>query len=331
MLHNKTAKVKRTRTQGYSLAQNRRKCFIKAEMSKRTVLITGCSDGGLGAALALEMHSTGSYRVIASARNPNKLAAVKQAGIETIILDVLSESSIASAVTEISKLTGGSLDILVNNAGASTPGPVSDMSVPEAKRIFDLNVWSPVVTTQAFLPLILKSSRGMIVNHTSVASVITPPFNSSYGASKAALAMITTSLRVELHPFGIAVVDLKSGAAKSNIVDNSKSEASQLRKKSLYYAAHDWLDEWMSGEDLSKTAITGEAWAKSVTAQLSRRNPPNEIWVGSHTWLVWFATWMPVSIQQWIARDMSKIPLITKKINEYGRDKAIANAYGHLE
>ncbi|KAI9734420.1 MAG: hypothetical protein M1818_006808 [Claussenomyces sp. TS43310] len=97
--------------------------------------------------------------------------------IETLTLDVLSESSIAACV---SKLSG--LDILVNDAGAIYDMFLSDLSIPKAKKLFDLNVWSYLAVTQAFLPLLLES-KGMIVNHTSVASVVTVPFQSAYNAS----------------------------------------------------------------------------------------------------------------------------------------------------
>lgn len=137
---------------------------------KRTVLITGCSDGGLGAALASAFHEAGLH-VYATARNPAKMEQLTSLGIETLTLDVQSQSSIAACVGKLS-----SLDILVNNAGMQFLMPVVDVSIPEAKKLFDLNVWSHIAMTQAFLPLLLKSPDGMIVNQRSVAAVTTLPF-----------------------------------------------------------------------------------------------------------------------------------------------------------
>ena len=82
--------------------------------SKRTVLITGCSDGGLGAGLAEAFHARG-LRVFATARKPSKQAHLKSLGIETIVLDVLSDESIGECVEEVRGLTGGKLDILLNS------------------------------------------------------------------------------------------------------------------------------------------------------------------------------------------------------------------------
>jgi NAD(P)-dependent dehydrogenase (short-subunit alcohol dehydrogenase family) len=128
------------------------------------------------------------------------MAGLKAAGIEALTMDVLSDTSIKKCVAEVRHLTGGSLDILVNNAGAQHPTPLADASIPEAKKFFDLNVWANLTTIQAFLPLLLKSPTGaLIANHTSTASVLCPPFISLYGASKAALAMLTDGLRSECY------------------------------------------------------------------------------------------------------------------------------------
>jgi NADP-dependent 3-hydroxy acid dehydrogenase YdfG len=80
--------------------------------SKRTVLITGCSDGGMGAALAKEFHQAGLH-VIATARDVSKMTGLTSLGIETLPLDIQSESSIQACFAKVSDL-----DILINNAGA---------------------------------------------------------------------------------------------------------------------------------------------------------------------------------------------------------------------
>lgn len=83
----------------------------------RSALITGCSKGGIGDALAQEFHKKG-IRVFATARNLAKIEHFKTLGIEVLQLDVLSSESIQMAVSAVRKATGGKLDFLVNNAGA---------------------------------------------------------------------------------------------------------------------------------------------------------------------------------------------------------------------
>ena len=83
----------------------------------KSVLITGCSEGGIGDALAMEFHSKGA-RVFATARTLSKTKHLKAMGMETLSLDVTSAKSIQSALAIINGATGGKLDILVNNSGS---------------------------------------------------------------------------------------------------------------------------------------------------------------------------------------------------------------------
>ncbi len=85
-------------------------------MVQKTVLITGCSEGGIGDALAKAFHQKG-LKVFATARNLAKVEHLKQMGLDVLALDVVDDSSINQAVESVKAATGGSLDILVNNSG----------------------------------------------------------------------------------------------------------------------------------------------------------------------------------------------------------------------
>jgi NAD(P)-dependent dehydrogenase (short-subunit alcohol dehydrogenase family) len=82
----------------------------------KTVVITGCSEGGIGDALAQAFHRHGC-RVFATARNLSKVQHLKESGIEVLELDVLSEESCKEAAQVVQEATRGALDILVNNSG----------------------------------------------------------------------------------------------------------------------------------------------------------------------------------------------------------------------
>lgn len=92
------------------------------DTKQKTVLVTGCSEGGLGDALAQRFHIAG-YHVFATARNTNKLINLFP-GIEKLGLDVTSDAEIGDCVAKVSEATGGTLDLLVNNAGAGYMMPL---------------------------------------------------------------------------------------------------------------------------------------------------------------------------------------------------------------
>ena len=135
--------------------------------SKKTVLITGCSDGGIGSGIALAFHQRG-YHVFATARDTSKMFALKDLPRMTLlILDVEDPTHIVNAVKTVESKTGGILDILINNAGRNHFMPVLDINIDKAKRIFDTNFWGSLAVTQAFTPLVIKA-EGTIVNIGSI-------------------------------------------------------------------------------------------------------------------------------------------------------------------
>jgi 1-acylglycerone phosphate reductase len=143
--------------------------------SNSTVFITGCSDGGIGSALAHSFHSLGC-RVFASARDVTKMASLKDLPTVTLIpLDVTSPSDLKAAVELVTRETGGTLDFLVSNAGRNHFMPLLDEDIESAKEIFDINVWGPVALTKAFAPLFIKA-KGSVVYVTSVAGYVNTPW-----------------------------------------------------------------------------------------------------------------------------------------------------------
>ncbi|KAK6434457.1 hypothetical protein LTR95_009358 [Oleoguttula sp. CCFEE 5521] len=235
--------------------------------TKRTVLITGCSDGGMGSELAKHFHQAGLH-VYATARDLFKMADMTSLGIETLTLDITSDASINACVAKIPQL-----DILVNNAGALHMMPLTDLSIPEAKRSFDLNVWGHLAVIQAFLPLLLESPKAMIVNHTTVGAHLAVPFQFTYNGSKAAMAMMTDTLRLELAAFDIDVVNLKTGGVNTNIVNSNAAAKAVLPSNSIYTPARALVEPMLQGNWVPD-GISADEWAKGVP------QPPLSIWRG---------------------------------------------------
>lgn len=142
-----------------------------ANVPKKTVLITGCSAGGIGWAMAKNFHQRGFY-VFATARNPSKTAELAdRSDIEVLELDVTIPKNIAQCKEIVAKRTGGSLDVLVNNAGVEFNSPLLDTDIAEAKRLYDVNVWGPLAMVQAFAPLLIEA-KGVVFNQSSIDGVL---------------------------------------------------------------------------------------------------------------------------------------------------------------
>jgi 1-acylglycerone phosphate reductase len=283
-----------------------------------SVLITGCSPGGMGAALAIAFHEAG-HRVFATARNPAKLAPLAERGIVTVTLDVTSAESIASAVASVTSTLGHGrgLDILINNAAGSYSMPVVDIALDKARQLFETNVWAPMAVTQAFLPLLLKSDRALVANHTSAGSVAAIPFQGVYNASKAALAMLTETMRMELSAFGIRVVDLKTGGVRSNLIlnNNVNADSEGLPEGSIFGPARETVQRALSQLDLTdKQGISASRWAAEVSSVLLQRSPPPVVWKGSSaelaSWIALLPTWVWTSFM----RRMTKLDVVEEEI-----------------
>jgi 1-acylglycerone phosphate reductase len=288
--------------------------------SKRTVLITGCSKGGLGDTLARAFHARG-LRVIATARNPSKLEHLKSLGIETLTLDVTSQDSVQRCVQEVSNLTGGSLDILLNNSGGGYHLPLMDVSIDAARELFDLNVWAVLSMIQAFMPLLMRSPHGgMIVNNTSVASIAAVPLQGIYNASKAATASLTETLRLELEPFGIKVVDMKTGAVKSEFYSNMKDKTGTplaLPEGSLYEVAREEMEKILRGETMGSRMVDPDQWAEQVVGDLTRKSPPTTVWRGGSATLAWFASkFFPAFMWDKLMKEAGGLDIVEKRLKE---------------
>jgi NAD(P)-dependent dehydrogenase (short-subunit alcohol dehydrogenase family) len=142
---------------------------------KQTVLITGCSDDGIGYGLAAQFQQRG-YHVFATARNISKMSKLKDLDNVTLLqLDVVDPAHIKAAVEAVSKHTGGTLDYLISNAGHNHFMPILDEDLDTVKALFDVNVFGPMALTKAFAPLVIKA-KGSIAFVTSISGYINIPW-----------------------------------------------------------------------------------------------------------------------------------------------------------
>ncbi|KAJ9609870.1 NADPH-dependent 1-acyl dihydroxyacetone phosphate reductase [Cladophialophora chaetospira] len=297
---------------------------MAAKDERKTVLITGCSPGGIGHALALSFRARG-LRVLATARTTDKINDLAENGIETLPLEVDSDESIVSCSKSIEKLTGGrGLDFLVNNAGVSYVMPALDINIEDAKKIFDVNVFAIMRLCQVFAPMLI-AARGTIVMIGSLGAVIPYVFGSVYNASKAALHAYANTLRVELAPFDVKVITIVSGGVKSNISSHVKRV---LPEDSVYSPLE---QNYVRRQGHSQEgAMLNKAYAESVVKQVLPGSGPwpwtwllrdarkRWIWEGNKSWVVYFLsggyTWTGV-FDWWMTRVFQLWKLKKQKVS----------------
>ncbi|KAH8819429.1 hypothetical protein F5884DRAFT_848752 [Xylogone sp. PMI_703] len=256
-------------------------------MGQKSVLITGCSDGSIGAALAQGFQKHG-FQVFASARKFSKMESLKNKdNIHLLELDVTSESSIKDAVSFIENKTSGRLDCLCNNAGALLMMPLLDTDIQEAKRMFEVNLWGVIAMTQAFAPLIIEA-KGTIANTSSISGYLNVPFGSLYGASKSAIITVTETLRLEMEPFGVKVLNVVTGVVASNL--GSENTGFQLPPNSRYVDAAEQIRDRAVGGGFGK--MSAEEYAERYVSAVEK-GTSGTIWIGNNTGGVKWAKFLP--------------------------------------
>lgn len=180
---------------------------------QKVILVTGASSGiGYDAAQALALRG---HKVYAAARRVEKMEPLKSNGIEVLPLDVTDEESMQQCVQNI-LAREGRIDVLVNNAGYGYFGAVENVSMEEARRQLEVNVFGLARLSQLVLPSMRAQHSGRIINLSSVAGRTVIYFGGWYHVSKYSVEALSDAMRMELKPFGIDVVKIEPGAIKTD-------------------------------------------------------------------------------------------------------------------
>lgn len=175
--------------------------------------MTGGSSG-LGKAIGEELAAKG-YRVYGTSRHVGQ----QSLPFPLIELDVTRPTTITPAIEKILNIEG-KIDVLINNAGVGMAFPLEEVAIPDVEKLFDTNVFGALRISQAVLPHMRKARRGMILNISSIGGTVGLPYRGIYCASKAALDMITATLRMEVLRFGIQVTSIAAGDIRTPIKEH---------------------------------------------------------------------------------------------------------------
>lgn len=223
--------------------------------SSGNVFITGAASG-IGAATTAQLLQ-GGYRVFAGVHHATGSLA-DLAGVQTVPIDVTDPSSVIAAAKFVEQAVGAQgLRAVINNAGVIVQGPLELVPPDELRRQFDINTLGPAYVVQAFLPL-LRAGHGRIVNISAPTARVPVPFMAPIGASKAALASLSDSLRLELAAWGIPVVVVEPGGTDTDIF--RKAEAATQGA--------------LAATDAAKVALYGDQLAAVAKAAAKQKLGP---------------------------------------------------------
>ncbi|KZV94130.1 oxidoreductase [Exidia glandulosa HHB12029] len=265
-------------------------------MANKVVLVTGSSQGGIGAALCEEFAERG-YTVYASARRLESLEGFKHKGICRLELDVTSDESCASAVEHIIE-TEGRIDVLVSNAGMLCIGALADIPIEQAQKTFDTNVFGTLRLARGVIPHMAKRRSGLIITIGSVAGEVTTPWNGIYCASKAALHAIAETISMECAPLGIQAMNVITASVQSNLATNHV-QLFRMPENSLWKAYADRIVDRLHLSQ-GRRSMPSKEFARLVVDKATKTTVPVHMRVGGgiafFSLLNWLPRWLTLTI-----------------------------------
>ena len=229
-------------------------------------LVTG-ANRGLGRVYARQLVGRGAAKVYGAAR---QAAQVTEPGVTPVALDITDPERVAEVAAECADVT-----LLVNNAGVMKASTfIGAPSLDAARAEMETNYFGTLSMCRAFAPVLAANGGGTIVNMLSVTSFFTNPFNSSYGASKAAAWSLTNGVRLELHHQGTLVVAVHAG-----FIDTDMAALVDLPKDSPESVAQQVFDAVEAGQ----IEVLADERTRTIKASLSRDHeliypPIQEFW-----------------------------------------------------
>lgn len=190
------------------------------ELEGRKVLVTGASSG-IGAGLAEAFASAGAV-VGLCARREERLAEVLERcrrhtpESRMWAVDLADLAAVDALATSVQQELGG-VDVLVNNAGIPKRRHVTRLDPDTVDSVMRINFSSPVRLTLALLGQMLDRGEGRIINVSSVAATLSSPGESAYDASKAALAVFSEAMAVDLWDTGVKVMVVYPGVVDTEL------------------------------------------------------------------------------------------------------------------
>lgn len=269
-------------------------------MQQKVILITGASSGiGYDAALMLAEQG---HKVYGAARRGELLEQLRERGVTPIRMDLTDEASMVDGVNSIIDVEGR-IDVLINNAGYGYMGAIENVTIAEAKRQLEVNVFGLARLTQLVLPYMRKQHSGWIINTSSVAGKAVIPFGGWYNVSKYSVEALSDALRIEVKPFGIKVCLIEPGGIKTDwgIIAADNLEASS--KETAYQNAGLSMARLLRKGYTSNLLSNPRRIAKAIAGAVNAKKPRIRYRLGAGSGLIVFLhAVLPARWWDWIMR-----------------------------
>ena len=243
----------------------------------KTALVTGASSG-IGEETARTLHKLG-YTVYAAARRTDRLKQLTNVGIHALTMDVTDDESMTSGIEKIIAETGR-IDVLVNNAGYGSYGAIEDVTLDEARRQFEVNVFGLGRLTQLVLPHMRAQRSGTIINISSMGGRLTTPLGGWYHATKYAVEALSDALRMETAPFDIDVVVIEPGGIRTEWSGIAADHLEETAEGSAYASQIKAVANSMRSESTNKRQSPPSVIADTVEKIVTARKPRTRYMVG---------------------------------------------------
>ena len=184
------------------------------------VLVTGASSG-IGAGLAEAFAGAGATVGIAARRRDRLAEVLERCRVHSpdsaMWVADLAEPAAVDRLADDALREFGGIDILVNNAGIPKRRHVTKLDAATVEAVMTINYFSPVRLTLALLPQMLERGSGRVVNVSSVAAPLSSPGEAAYSASKAALAVFSETMVVDLWDTGVKITVVYPGVVDTEL------------------------------------------------------------------------------------------------------------------
>ena len=202
------------------------------DLTGRIAVVTGAASG-IGAAIATQLADAGASVALVARRQDRLDDLAGKLGPRSIgvSLDVTSQASVDAGVQQIHEQLGRP-DLVVNAAGVMLAAPIEDGRLDDWTRMIDTNVTGVLRLVQAFTPdLISAAGDGRtadLVNISSIGAHVVFPGYAVYGATKAALTQLSTSLRADFAPYDVRVTNVEPGLTDTELATHLDSSGQDL-------------------------------------------------------------------------------------------------------